>query len=65
MERNRAIDITKGIAILSVMLGHTSGLPHCVYAVICSFHIPLFFIVSGYFAKPREELAVSGGGAYS
>lgn len=48
-ERIAAIDIAKGIAILSVILAHTlpferGGLREVIY----SFHMPLFFIVSGY-----------------
>ena len=62
--RDEAIDIMKGISILCVMIGHTYWCPRWLYIFIFSFHIPLFFIISGYFAKTREELAMSGGGIF-
>lgn len=56
MEKNRInyIDYAKGFAILCVLLGHMEVNPvlkHSIY----SFHMPLFFIVSGYFLK-KEKL---------
>lgn len=41
------VDIAKGIAIMLMVIGHevSNGL---VYALIFSFHMPLFFILSGY-----------------
>lgn len=45
----------KGIAILCVMLGHADWYPNIFGRLIYSFHIPLFFIVSGYFAKTFAE----------
>lgn len=53
--RNIDIDIMKGITILCVMLGHTYWLPDNVRIFIHSFHMPLFFLISGYFAKTYEE----------
>lgn len=52
MGRIVEFDILKGIGILLVVLGHTgiSGLP---YTYIYAFHMPLFFIVSGFFYKPQ------------
>lgn len=62
MERNIEIDIMKGIAILCVMLGHSSWVSNALLTVICSFHMPLFFLVSGYYQKTHEEVSVSWGG---
>ncbi len=50
-KRIQWIDIAKGIAILAVIIGHT--VPHrgyfkLLWSFIFSFHMPLFFIVSGY-----------------
>lgn len=53
-DRIRWIDIAKGVAILSVILGHTFMFGNPVHAFVYSFHIPLFFIVSGYLAKPKK-----------
>lgn len=43
-------DIAKGIGIILVIIGH-SGVPNPILHVIYSFHVPLFFIISGYFCK--------------
>jgi len=40
------LDIAKGITIILVVIGHSS-LPHVVSKWIWSFHVPLFFMVSG------------------
>lgn len=48
MYRNSAIDILKGIGIILVVIGH-SGCPIIIREFIYSFHMPLFFIASGYF----------------
>lgn len=58
-DRNRAIDIARGLGILLVVLGHNplvwkdSGEP---YRVIFSFHMPLFFFLSGVFFNPSKTL---------
>lgn len=54
--RDNAIDIAKGIGILLVIIGHTGGLPahSTVHHFIYSFHMPLFFILGGYFFKPSS-----------
>ena len=53
MERNYSIDIAKAIAILLMILGHCPGIPYLLRNTIFSFHMPLFFIFSGYFYKER------------
>lgn len=50
-ERDYSIDILKGIGILTVILGHCLTWPSNVNNFIYSFHMPLFFLVSGYFFK--------------
>ena len=45
------IDITKAIAILSVIISHTIPLDWPLRTAIFSFHMPLFFILSGYTTK--------------
>lgn len=42
------IDIAKGIAILLVIIGHTVPYDSATRNVIYSFHMPLFFLLSGY-----------------
>ena len=50
--REEWIDAAKGIAILAVVLGHTYQFGNAVHSFVYSFHIPLFFLLSGYFCKP-------------
>lgn len=42
----------KGVLILLVILGHCFTFGHPLNDVVYSFHVPLFFILSGYFYKP-------------
>lgn len=63
--RIRFFDIARGIAILSVILSHSvlmagtvvplQTVSHAIYAVCFSFHMPLFFILSGYFMRPERK----------
>ena len=57
MERNRTFDVLKGIAIVLVIIGHLPGLPHILHNFIYSFHMPLFFLVSGWFYKEKSGWA--------
>lgn len=61
-QRNIAIDITKAIAIILMILGHCQGINPLFRNFIFSFHMPLFFILSGYFYKqrPLKCLFISG-----
>lgn len=57
MEKNRIdyIDIAKAIGILLMILGHCSVIPYMPYRhFIFTFHMPLFFILSGYFYKKKN-----------
>ena len=53
MSRNVSLDIAKGLAIICVVLGHSEelGVPTSLVNAIFTFHMPLFFIVSGYFTR--------------
>ena len=53
MQRNSAIDIAKGIAIFLVIIGHQYDLPEISH-FIYSFHMPLFFILGGYFFHKKK-----------
>ncbi len=50
------IDWLKSIAIMFVIFGHLPMWENENKAFICSFHMPLFFIISGYLYKPSESL---------
>ena len=56
--RHKHIDVVKGIGIILVVLGHTYSIPEYLYNLIYSFHMPLFFILSGlvYNEKKNTEL---------
>lgn len=53
MGRLVSFDIAKAIALICVIVGHTSfaGVPQSLVDFCYSFDMPLFFIVSGYFCK--------------
>lgn len=55
------IDIARGIGIILIILGHNPVPPIC-HDWIFSFHVPLFFIIAGYFYKRRslKETAIKG-----
>lgn len=53
-KRNDTYDIMKGIGIIAVIIGHMTIVPYMPYRnFIFSFHMPLFFILGGYFYKPN------------
>ncbi|SHL55682.1 acyltransferase family protein [Fibrobacter sp. UWEL] len=62
--RNPTFDVLKGIGIIFVILGHTpqyGSIRHLIF----SFHMPLFFFISGYLMKERsigEECVSSAKG---
>lgn len=61
--RNVELDIMKGVGILLVMLGHSHNfpggyeLPGLARWIIDSFHVPLFFVIAGYFSPPHSPLS--------
>lgn len=55
MKRNNIIDLTKGIGIFLVILGHNES-PLTAY--IYSFHMPLFFLISGMFHSSEKNYTI-------
>lgn len=51
MERIGTFDIIKGFGIILMIVAHTYGPGNMLWNFIYTFHIPLFFIVTGYFYK--------------
>lgn len=49
------LDMARGIAMLFIIIGHCDGLPQILRHAIFSFHVPLFFILSGYVYKKKEK----------
>ncbi len=48
-------DIAKGIGVILVGIGHSPGLPFSVLLWIHSFHVPLYFFISGIFVKDEDD----------
>lgn len=53
-QRNIMLDVMRGIAIIFVVLGH-AGVSSYVWSFIYSFHMPLFFFISGYFCNTNID----------
>ena len=55
MERDTCFDIMKGIGILAVIAGHSikqeAYIDILSWKLIYSFHMPMFFLIAGYFYK--------------
>jgi len=52
--RNDQIDAMRAIGILLVMVGHLPALSDWLDRLVFSFHVPLFFWVSGWLLDPRR-----------
>jgi len=52
------IDNAKAIGIVLIVIGHSKGLPDYMVRLLFSFHVPLFFFISGFLLKP-DKLAES------
>ncbi|MBR6458807.1 MAG: acyltransferase family protein [Actinomycetaceae bacterium] len=57
-KRIATFDIAKGIGILAVIVGHMSNIGF-VHWIVFSFHMPLFFLISGYFFRPAPLTVVA------
>lgn len=55
-QRIEWIDIAKGIAIVAMIIGHSVEYGGTIRNFIFSFHMPLFFILSGYTYKIPETM---------
>ena len=54
------IDMAKGLAIILVIVGHSSFVPHIAKMILYIFHIPLFFFLSGVTLNVRQYETFSG-----
>ncbi|HEX7855841.1 MAG TPA: acyltransferase family protein [Sphingobium sp.] len=50
------VDAAKGVGILFVIAGHIWWQPGLAHRMIYAFHMPLFFILSGYMVKPQANV---------
>lgn len=59
-KRDITFDIMKGIGIILMMTCHFFGWNHLwLSRTINAFHMPMFFIVAGYFSKPDSAISSS------
>ncbi len=59
MERVNWVDNAKGIGILLVILGHLPWISKGMFHYIFSFHMPLFFVIAGFFlARSIEQTSL-------
>lgn len=49
--RYEYVDVAKGIAIIGVYFGHHALLPNLLTDWFWSFHMPLFFFITGLFSR--------------
>lgn len=61
MPRIQSIDVAKGFAIFAMIVGHFEWTPDWLVYFIFSWHIPLFFLVSGYTFRPKSMKEVVRG----
>lgn len=48
------VDVAKGLGIFLVVLGHMPMIPEMIRLWIFSFHMPLFYFISGYLFKDKS-----------
>ena len=63
------VDIAKALAIFTVVLGHVNSTTvtdrEWQYINVCyAFHMPLFFMLGGFFLKPKDGYSLSGWGRF-
>lgn len=60
--RNKYIDISKGILMILVIIGHFSFFEYeaRTLTLIYSFHMPAFFIIAGFLSHISEENTIKG-----
>ena len=51
--RDVSIDVMRGICILSMLVGHCV-IPDLLHKFTYMWHMPLFFIASGYFFRRKD-----------
>lgn len=52
--RVKYIDVARGIAILCIIIGHFGV--YEVNRVVFTFHVPIFYIITGYFLSKKHEV---------
>ena len=52
-----SVDVAKGVGILSIVIGHLAN-SETVNALVFQYHVPIFFIVAGYFLSTSKPFGV-------
>lgn len=60
MERNKAVDLMKGLLIILMIVGHFP-MNETAFAVLYSFHMMAFVLVSGYYFKENDAMHIKTG----
>jgi len=61
MQRLKWIDTARGIGVILVVIGHISSINNGIGQWIYSFHMPLFFVISGILFSIKKEADKSFG----
>lgn len=59
-EHDVGVDTAKGIGIILIVFGHNWIIAHDhgeIFRIVFSFHVPLFFFLSGVFLRPQQDFA--------
>ncbi len=59
-QRDRQLDAVKGIGILLMVLGHAYFILTTLHRFIYAFHMPLFFMISGFVLRAETLCALWG-----
>ena len=57
-KRDLSLDIARGIAIILVVIGHSTYVPPTINIGISTFHLPAFFVISGWLMFEKKEYAL-------
>jgi acyltransferase len=60
-QRDGRIDAARAMAIVLVVLGHAKGIPGWFTVLAYSFHVPLFFVLSGWLSRRRAVITPASG----
>ncbi len=52
-KRIQSIDIARGIAMISIMLGHLGA--EKINRIVFTYHLPIFYVLSGYFINEKMD----------
>ena len=56
-KRLQYLDIARGIGMICIILGHLGN--DTINRIVYPFHVPLFFLIAGYFINEKKNLTTS------